>query len=205
MKKTQEQPKPLGRPRSFDRDKVLHAAMLQFWQHGYEATSISDLAKAMKLNPPSIYGAFGDKKSLFEQTITTYENGPGCFAARALTEEAQPRRAIERLLMDAADHLTRKEHPPGCMLVLSALNCTDASADVRDALIQRRTQSAIMIGRRLEDAHRSGALPTTVDPQVMTNVIVTVFHGLSLRAHDGATREELEAVVQQTMLLWPVS
>jgi TetR/AcrR family transcriptional regulator, copper-responsive repressor len=204
MEKEQKLPKRLGRPRNFDRDKVLNAAMLQFWQHGFEATSINDLAAAMNLNPPSIYGAFGDKKSLFEHAIRNYEEGAGCFAARALIEEKDPRRAVERLLMEAADNLTRKDHPPGCMVVLSALNCTNASADVHNSLMHRRQQSTAMISSRVDEAHKSGSLQGSIDSNALASLIVTVFHGLSIRARDGATREELEAVVQQAMRLWTV-
>jgi TetR/AcrR family transcriptional regulator, copper-responsive repressor len=204
MKKEIQPPKQRGRPRNFNREQVLNAAMLQFWQHGYEATSMSDLAKAMDLNPPSIYGAFGDKKNLFEQSIDTYQKGPGCFAASALTEETNPRKAIERLLMEAAAVFTSGNQPPGCMVVLSALNCTDESTDIRDSLAERRQQSATLIGSRINEAHRNNELPRMMDPDVLTNLIVTVFQGFSIRARDGATRSELEGVAKQTMTLWPV-
>jgi TetR/AcrR family transcriptional regulator, copper-responsive repressor len=204
MKKEIQLPKQRGRPRNFNREQVLNAAMLQFWQHGYEATSMSDLAEAMDLNPPSIYGAFGDKKNLFEQSIDTYQKGPGCFAACALTEETNPRKAIERLLMAAAAVFTSGNQPPGCMVVLSALNCTDESTDIRDSLAERRQQSATLIGSRINEAHRNNELPRMMDPDVLTNLIVTVFQGFSIRARDGATRSELEGVAKQTMTLWPV-
>jgi TetR/AcrR family transcriptional regulator, copper-responsive repressor len=195
--------KPRGRPRGFDQDVALNAAMLQFWQHGYEATSISDLAAAMGLNPPSIYGSFGDKRALFEQAVDTYQKGPGCFAARALAEEPDTRKAFERLLMDAAASFTNANHPLGCMVVLSALNCTDADNDVRESLAERRRKSSDMFAQRIADASARGEIPAHLDPSVLTNMIVTVFQGMSIRARDGATRAELEAVVQQTMKLWP--
>jgi TetR/AcrR family transcriptional regulator, copper-responsive repressor len=195
--------KSRGRPRGFDQDVALSAAMLQFWQHGFEATSISDLAAAMGLNPPSIYGSFGDKRALFEQAVEAYQNGPGCFAARALTEEPDTRKAFERVLMDAAASFTNANQPRGCMVVLSALNCTDADNDVRESLAERRRKSSQMFGQRIAEASARGEIPSHMDPAVLTNMIVTVFQGMSIRARDGATRAELEAVAQQTMKLWP--
>jgi AcrR family transcriptional regulator len=203
MKNASTQGKSRGRPRSFSRDVALGAAMRQFWQHGYEATSLNDLSRAMDLNPPSIYGAFGDKKALFEEAVIAYQKGPGCFAARALTEESVTRKAIERLLKDAAANFTSGKNPPGCMVVLSALNCTDEAADVRDALVQRRQQSARMIEERFKAARKSGEISANTDVTALANVFVTIFQGLSIRARDGATRKELEAVVQQAMKLWP--
>ena len=64
--------KARGRPRSFDREAALNAAMEVFWTKGYEAASISDLTSAMGINPPSLYAAFGDKEKLFLATIEQY-------------------------------------------------------------------------------------------------------------------------------------
>ena len=36
-----------GRPLSFDRDAALQCAMLLFWRHGYEGTSLAALTAAM--------------------------------------------------------------------------------------------------------------------------------------------------------------
>ena len=60
---------PRGRPRTFDADKSLHAAMMLFWRHGYEGTSLSALTRAMRISGPSLYNAFGDKRTLFHKTL----------------------------------------------------------------------------------------------------------------------------------------
>jgi TetR/AcrR family transcriptional regulator, copper-responsive repressor len=193
--------KPRGRPPAFERGKALHAAMHQFWAKGYEATSLADLSSAMKLNPPSIYGAFGDKRSLFDEAVQAYQDGPGCFAQKALEEESDPRKAIERLLMEAAANFTRRDQPPGCMVVLSALNCADTT--VSQNLSKRRNLGALAIVRRVQDAAEQGRLPNGMSPSVMANLVVTVFQGMSIQARDGATREELEAVAHHSMMLWP--
>jgi TetR/AcrR family transcriptional repressor of nem operon len=49
----------------FDKDKVPDRAMRVFWERGYEATSIADLLKATDINRGSLYGTFGDRRSLF--------------------------------------------------------------------------------------------------------------------------------------------
>jgi TetR/AcrR family transcriptional regulator, copper-responsive repressor len=199
MKKTVAPQKNRGRPPAFDKVDALDAAMRVFWQKGYEGTSLADLQAAMGLNPPSIYNAFGDKKALFEQSVDAYQQGPGCFAQKALEEEADPRAAIQRLLMEAASHFTSKKYPAGCMVVLSALNCTDDDADVRDGLSRRRRALADAIRVRIDEAN----LPAGMSPALMTDIVVTLFQGMSIRARDGATRAQLEAVVDHALAVWP--
>jgi AcrR family transcriptional regulator len=64
--------KRMGRPREFDEETVLDAAMKLFWERGYEGTSMADLAKVMGLSPSSIYVAFGDKEALFQRAADKY-------------------------------------------------------------------------------------------------------------------------------------
>src|SRR5258706_15807861 len=88
--------KPRGRPRSFDRDKALERAMQVFWKQGYEATSIQDLTRAMGINPPSLYAAFGDKERLFMEAVERYERECGPAGACILDEAPTAGAALQR-------------------------------------------------------------------------------------------------------------
>ncbi len=66
----------MGRPRSFDIDRALDRALLVFWRKGYEGASLSDLTKAVGVNRPSLYGAFGDKEALFRNRARPILEGP---------------------------------------------------------------------------------------------------------------------------------
>ncbi|MEF1229059.1 TetR/AcrR family transcriptional regulator, partial [Vibrio fortis] len=62
-----------GRPRSFDQEKALEEALKVFWEQGFEGTSLSDLTKAMGINKPSMYSAFGNKEQLFLKAVEMYK------------------------------------------------------------------------------------------------------------------------------------
>src|SRR5712691_8727030 len=66
----------LGRPRAFDPDAALDRAMHVFWAKGYEGASLSDLTRAMRINRPSLYAAFGNKEQLFRKVLDRYMDGP---------------------------------------------------------------------------------------------------------------------------------
>src|SRR5580658_10188873 len=122
-----------GRPRSFDTDAALDHALQVFWRKGYEGATLSDLTKAVGVNRPSLYAAFGDKKALFRKALDRYLNGPASYTQAAL-KEPTARAVAERLLRGAADLNTSPRNPGGCLIVQGALACGEAADSVRQEL-----------------------------------------------------------------------
>src|ERR1700687_480877 len=118
--KPRKRPRPTGRPRSFDLGKALDAGMLVFWRKGYEGASLSDLTRAMGINRPSLYAAFGDKEALFRKALDRYDEGPAAYVREAL-KQPTVRAVTEQLLRGAAKLSTDPHHPPGCLMVQGAL------------------------------------------------------------------------------------
>ncbi|MEU6053697.1 TetR/AcrR family transcriptional regulator [Streptomyces xanthochromogenes] len=193
--------KQRGRPRSFDRDKALEQATMEFWRHGYEVTSVADLTRAMGIGAPSLYAAFGDKRALFEEVLSAYGETHGAFAARALTEEPTARRAVARLLREAAAEFTDPAHPYGCLVISAAANCTTEAVSV--GLRERRNANLAAIESRIAADVAAGHLPEDADPRALARFSGAVFQGMSQQARDGAGRAELEAVAEAAMLAWP--
>ena len=107
---------PRGRPRSFDPDKALDRALKVFWKKGYEGASLPDLTRAMGINRPSLYAAFGNKEALFRKAVERYEQGPAGFAREAL-ELPTARQVVERLLRGGICVGTSARGPRGCLMV----------------------------------------------------------------------------------------
>jgi AcrR family transcriptional regulator len=197
--------KPRGRPRGFDRDKALECAMRLFWERGYEATSISDLTKAMGLKPPALYGAFGDKKHLFLEAVDRYQAGPGCFAQEALTQEPTAKQAVRRLLHDAIERFADPSGPKGCMVVLSATNCTAQADDVQAALADLRRSALDAVRNRLAAGQAAGDLTPDADIDTLASLVTTTLYGLALQARDGVASDRLHKIADQVLQAWPAS
>ncbi|MGI5428514.1 TetR/AcrR family transcriptional regulator [Streptomyces sp. CA-179760] len=198
---SQKKGRPRGRPRSFDRETVLEKALLAFWEHGYEATSVSDLTRVMGIGAPSLYAAFGDKRSLFEEAVRVYGTGHGSFAGRALAEEPTARAAVERTLREAATAYTEPGHPHGCLVVHAATNCSEA--EVEQSLRDRRNANIAAFECRIRADVAAGVLPPDTDAAVLARHVGVMVQGMSQQARDGASREELEAVAKIAMTVWP--
>ncbi|MCX5061318.1 MULTISPECIES: TetR/AcrR family transcriptional regulator [unclassified Streptomyces] len=193
--------KPRGRPRSFDRETALEKAVMAFWEHGYEATSVSDLTRVMGIGAPSLYAAFGDKRALFEEVVTSYGTRYGSFGDRALAEESTARAAVERMLREAAAEYTAPDRPHGCLVIHAATNCTTPEVEV--SLRDRRNANIAAFESRIKDGVAAGELPAGTDAAALARHTGAVIQGMSQQARDGASREELEALAEIAMTIWP--
>jgi len=191
-----------GRPRSFDTEKALDRALRVFWQKGYEGASLADLTKAMGINRPSLYAAFGDKEALFRKVLDRYEEGPAAYVYEALKERTA-RAVAESLLRRAAKGSTDPRNPRGCLMVQSALACGETADSIRQELNARRTAGEAAIRRRLMRAKSEGDLPRRADPAELARFLATVIHGMAVQAAGGATRAKLRRVVETALRAWP--
>jgi AcrR family transcriptional regulator len=192
----------IGRPRAFDIDIALDRALQVFWRKGYEGTSLSDLTKAMGINRPSLYAAFGNKANLFRKALDRYTEGPAAYTHKAL-DEPTARAVVERLLRGVVDLLADPCTPQGCLAVQSALACGDAADAIRQELISRRAAGEAALRQRLERAIADGDLPADADPADLARYVTTVSQGMAVQAAGGASREELRQVVEMALRAWP--
>src|SRR6476619_2477244 len=154
---------PAGRPRAFDTEKALDRALQVFWRKGYEGASLPDLTKAMGINRPSLYAAFGNKEALFRKAVERYAQGPAGYVREAL-ELPTARQVVERLLRGGICVGTGPKGPRGCLMVQGALSCGDAAEPARKELAARRAAGEAALRRRLERAREEGDLPKEADP-----------------------------------------
>jgi AcrR family transcriptional regulator len=192
----------MGRARTFDTDAALDRAMTVFWKKGYDGTSLADLTEAMGINRPSLYAAYGNKEELFRKALERYGDGPSSYERGALTKPTA-RQVAESLLRGAADVQTDPDTPAGCLAVLGTTYCADESSPVGKTLIESRLAGHAAIRERFERARAEGDLPPQADPADLTRYIGAVVCGMAVLAASGATREELEGVIELTMRAWP--
>ena len=192
-----------GRPLSFDRDAALHHAMLLFWRHGYEATSINDLTAAMQITPPSLYTAFGDKKQLFFEAVQRYMSGP-VTSASIIDDAPTAREAAKGLLKAAAIGFTGSSTPAGCLVASSAISCTAGAADVQTALSEIRLNIEKQLQTKIKLDNKKQRPSQKVDAGAMAGYVMALIQGMSTLARDGASRTKLMTVADAAMRAWPV-
>ena len=191
-----------GRPLSFDREDALHQAMLLFWRHGYEATSLNDLTSKLGVKPSSIYTVFGDKKHLFLEAVERYLSGP-VTSESIIAQAANGRDAALDLMRASALGFTGADTPAGCLLASSAISCSDAASDVKEELAAIRRGIEARLRDKIASSVHSGLMPASSNAEALARLTMAVIQGMSTLARDGATRDQLLLVVDAAMQAWP--
>ena len=194
--------RPPGRPREFDRNTALRAAMLVFWRYGYEGASLADLTQAMGISKPTLYTAFGDKEGLLREALRMY------LGLRADDYTAALNRSKVREVAEAWLRLTggvRREAdvPPGCFTVQGALVGSQASRMIQDELASIRNEGTRLLEQRFERAKREGDLPGTWEPGPLAQYVSALASGLAVQSNGGVSSEVLNEAVDQVMANWP--
>jgi AcrR family transcriptional regulator len=193
----------IGRPRGFDRDAALEAAMLLFWRKGFAAASMNDLCDAMSIRSPSLYAAFGSKEALYLEAVERYVRTIGPPIWNALAEGATARASVEKLLLAATESLPEScSVPGGCMAALGAV-CDEWPAPIIEAVRDVRLEMLDMLRSRLEAAVASGELPASTDIESLSRFYLGVYQGMAVQARDGAASAELKGLVAAAMAAWP--
>lgn len=190
----------MARPRTFDEDDVLAAARDQFWNRGYAATSVEELTAATGLGKGSLYGAFGDKHSLFLRTLDEY-----CTAAidGVVAQLTQPDvSAYDRLAAHVramAAEVAADTERRGCLMARSSaeLGASDPDVDlvVRRSLTKWRAQLVGVI----EQARRDGAVRADVDPQALATMLLALMRGLEALRKGGVEPARIKAAAEAAL------
>jgi len=192
----------MGRPREFDVDEALDAALRVFWCKGYEGTSYTDLTAATGVERPALYAAFGNKEALFLKALERYHERYLDFFPAAL-ELPTSREVVAEVFRGAAALHTRFPEHTGCLGINGALAGSDDVEPIQRALIESRATTEVRLRERFEQAQAEGDLPPTADPAVLAAFVCAVVNGMAVQGKAGRNREMLEAIGAQALASWP--
>ena len=174
----------------------------RFLAKGYEGASLSDLTRAMRINRPSLYAAFGNKEELFRKVLDRYVNGPLAYFGKALAAP-KARDVVEQIFFGAAKMAGDPRLPAGCLMVQGALAVGDAARSVRKEAAARRIASEVALRHRFQRAKREADLPQSADPANLSRYVMTVLQGMAVQGADGASPDQLRRVAQMALRALP--
>jgi TetR/AcrR family transcriptional repressor of nem operon len=191
----------MARPRAFDDEKVLDAAVACFWRRGLESTSVRDLAAEMGLNGPSLYNAFGDKRALFIRALDRYAALWMRERIARLESEASPKSAIHHFLRELIERSISDRERRGCLIVNSALEVSPHDVELRGVIAAYLGEIEMFFRRCLERGQHSGEIGPTIDPHDTARHLLGIVLGIRVAARSRPERALLEGMVRPVIAL----
>jgi AcrR family transcriptional regulator len=176
----------MGRPRRFDENAALDAAIDVFSRYGYEGASLDQLTEAMGINRPSLYGAFGDKADLFEKAVARYADGPGRAGVTAIEAAPDLDTAIRAYFGVAEANSCMRNRPPGCLVA-----CVLGEATGSDPRWRKMAQHLARESERRVAAAFARFLPAD-KAATLASLVLTLGIGIAAAAKAGLSQAELQ-------------
>lgn len=148
-----------GRPRGFDPEAGVATATRLFWERGYDAVGVAELAQSIGINAPSLYAAFGNKRELFERAIGHYSATQGHFFGWLDDPDATAFETLLKVLEEAARTGTRDPAARGCLVLDGTRNCADPAARALTAAARDgvREKARALVSRENEQVAEAAA------------------------------------------------
>jgi TetR/AcrR family transcriptional repressor of nem operon len=193
----------LARPREFDEDAVLDAAVQCFWSRGYEATSMRDLIEKTGLTGASLYNAFGDKRALYEKALDRYVTAGAADRARCC-DALPPRAAIRAFFDEVLERSLCDRQHKGCMLVNAALDVAPRDPDFQKTVADALLRLEAFFRDHVKAGQDDGTIARALPAETLARHLLGVLLGVRVLARVRPQRAVLEAVVAGAFVLLDV-
>ncbi|WP_350276293.1 TetR/AcrR family transcriptional regulator [Kribbella sp. HUAS MG21] len=188
----------MPRPRTFDEDRAVDAAMRVFWTAGYEATSTQDLCRATGLGRSSIYNTFSSKRDLFDRALRRYTAQFTAVQLEVIQDAGLPiRERVRRILWAAVE--PEADDPAGCFVINTIVELGPKDAEIVELLDRDHELKLAALTTAVKAAQATGEVDPEQDAAGLATYVFTVLGGLRVAARRGASADTQRAVVEAAL------
>jgi TetR/AcrR family transcriptional regulator, transcriptional repressor for nem operon len=191
----------MARPREFDEAAVLDAAIERFWQHGYESTSVRDLADEMNIGGASLYNAFGDKRSLYVRALNRYLDQTFRERITRIEPSLPPREAIVAFLREIVKRSLADKQRRGCMLVNSAIESAPHDAKFFNIVAVFLDAVEKFFFRCVTNGQKDGTITRAHSAEDLSKSLLGILLGIRVLARVRPERKLLEGLLRPVFAL----
>ncbi len=188
--------KAVARPREFEEEEVVKAALAVFWRQGYQATSIQDLVEATGINRGSLYDTFGDKHGLFLEVVAYYRRQVTARRLALLEGPGSVRERLARFFDEVIEFSVGEGRLLGCLMTNAAVELAPHDRDTALAVAANMGAMEKTFRRLLTAARKEGDLAPEKSPRDLARFLTATANGLRVMAKVSPERAALKSVVR---------
>lgn len=184
-----------GRPRSFDLNAALDRAVEVFWANGYDGADLDAITEAMGINRPSLYAAYGNKRTLFFKAVERYYQTTAMLKLPTVTDL----NLLDSSFLNEAivNLFYNHEQPRGCLIACALANEANAHEDAKEVLKELIEREVGRIERWAKSLISDSA--STTNARCYANLLVATLHSVAIKASAGISREQISTELIATM------
>ncbi len=168
----------MARPREFDVDEALKAAMEAFWDRGFEATSLADLMEATGLQKGSIYKAFGSKHEFFTQAVARYLDDVYAKMREALEGPESAKEGVRRWLKLILQLCNEQDTRRGCFATNSFVELGPHDEETASRLRRHFARVEKLLARTIAHGQELSEIRDDKSPQELAEVLFLFANGM---------------------------
>jgi AcrR family transcriptional regulator len=188
----------MARPRQFDREEALNAAVETFWTHGFEGAGMESLTAAMGIGRQSLYGAFGSKKALYLEALQAYNANNVAALMSALRQAESPLDAL-KIVLSTPIELSAPERAKGCFGINAICEFGLSDPEVTGALSVSGRILQVALAELVREAQTKGEISSGIDPVVAAGLVGTLLSGVKVAARGGASPEAMRLIIDLSL------
>lgn len=182
----------------FDKEDILNKVTNLFWEKGYHATSMQDLVDVTGLNRSSIYNTYGDKYNLFIEALKHYQLYQNELLAQAKKSSNSPKEVIIQLFNSTWEKLN-DANSKGCFLSNCATEMSNADPQIKDFLLDNKTQMVTIFNLLIEAAQAMGEVSEEKDPELVANYLFSSLQGIRVTSMIDTNPKHIKGIAEQTL------
>jgi len=184
----------MARKKEFDVNDALHKAMLLFWEQGYEKTSMKELVSQMGVHKGSMYDTFGDKHTLYVNTLEHYFEMGQQLIGRGISDASSVKEAIRFIFNWAIEQ--EEDFPLGCLIVNTAVELAKHDPEAKQWVQRSWDFAEQLIYELILDGQKSGEFSKLLDAKEMSMILYNAIIGLQVKAKTTSDREQLNKIIE---------
>ena len=189
----------MPRPIEFEPDTVLKSVMLQFWENGYQSTSMRDISACTGLQPGSLYLAYQDKRNLFIEALDLYIRQRMEFIKTIFGNDETALVKFQNYFDLIVKSSLSKDGCKGCLMVNTILETPLDDSEIKDRITKVFHDVELVFKKALEDAKREGTISKNRDTNGLAKLIITTIHGIRVLNKTRPKKATLEAIINNLM------
>ena len=189
----------MARPKEFDESRALVDAMGLFWERGYEATTMSDVAARAGLALSSLYGTFESKHALYLAALTEYRRTEREQVVRLLAGPRPVRDALNELYERLIANLIADPARRGSFTLNAAIELGGQDEAVTTQLREHFDDICALLAPPLAAAQAAGEIAGRFHADDLARFLLYGLYGLGMMVKVYPDQANLERTAAVTL------